>query len=294
MAVYRAPAGEWEVRDVTGYKKVWGTSSSRRRTVGQAFQEVKRHRRHRAKEATEQRVNVIGLQAVPPYSVEVTEADTFVLTPGAVEFITRIESSAVAGGPERYHVENADSGETRTVSADGPCQVYDVACGIVHRRCPCVPTGAAAWFETAGDATEYAREALNVFVTCPNSTEADEDQAPKPAPLTEEAQARADQVTDAFEFAYQEAQAARESMHKAGIGMIAHTIRQALPDATRMSVRADDLALVLVESVEAPLWTESGTRKLPAEVGRDEDVLTDLGWEESGINPGVFSVDLPA
>ena len=109
-----------------------------------------------------------------------------------------------------------------------------------------------------------------------------------------------------FEFAYEQASAARREVTAAGIAMIGHVIRMALPTATHMSVRAEGLALTAVRAADDILWAKGA--ELPGHTlrdvnafltdvltfGRDQEVLTDLGWTEDGHRTGVFSIAFPA
>ncbi|MFD4315013.1 hypothetical protein [Streptomyces sp. NPDC058548] len=302
MAVYRNQ-GEWEVQVAEYATKVWGTGPSRRVAAGLALLEIERHRRTRAKEIAENRVSILGLEAVPPYEVEVTDEVTLVLTPEVIAHLDRTEP-ADGDRPAHYQVTDPDGGGSYTIRDDGRVSLHPLTVGVLHVRCGCAPA-IAARFENERDAVAHIREALNAWSTCPESPSAPAAADDQP---DDEDQAVEDALADDFEHAYKEAEAAREAMHEAGIAMVARVIRRALPDATRMSVRIEDLALVLVESDNALLWAEQGSsdqlhvgmvndvRAHLADVlafGQDPEVLDELGWTQPDRQTAVFTVALP-
>ncbi|WP_030236824.1 hypothetical protein [Streptomyces sp. NRRL S-350] len=127
--------------------------------------------------------------------------------------------------------------------------------------------------------------------------------AAAPAP----AQAEADDITGSYEWAFEDAQRAREAMMKAGLAMIGMAVREQYPDATDITVRTKGLALAAVHQGTETVWTEpqdGAFDKLAFDangyltdtltfVRTDEEILGDFGWEEEGRGTGVFTVALP-
>lgn len=163
MAVYRAH-GEWEVRDVDGNRKVWGTGPSRRVAVGLALQEIARLRRIQAAEIARRRVNVLGLEAVPPYAVETTGSVTLVLAPNAIGILNGIQPGD-EGGPARYRVLDVDGGEPYEIREHHTVSLHTTQVGVLHDRCGCDPDGAVR-FESEPQALTYAKYALTQCWPC--------------------------------------------------------------------------------------------------------------------------------
>ena len=182
MAVYRSH-GEWEVRDVNGDRKVWGIGPSRRVAVGLTFQEIARKRRYRAANIANHRA-ASGLETIPPYTIEVTDSVTLVLTPQAVALLARIEATET-GFPARYHVTATGGGEAYVIEASDGIELRTLEVGVLHIRCECNADGAT--FDNETDALGHVREELDAWAMCPRSPGApaaedqqpeDEDQAP--------------------------------------------------------------------------------------------------------------------
>ncbi|MDX3345914.1 hypothetical protein PV387_03540 [Streptomyces sp. ME02-6987-2C] len=167
MAVYRA-LGEWEVRDVNGIRRVWGTGPSRRKAVGLAFQEIARKRRMEAADIAAKR-KAAGLQEAPPVYVETTSSVTFVCAPTAIAVLRWI--GPVHENPVRYHVRDIDGGDPYEIRADSTVTLRTTKVGVLHNQCGCTP-GDAARFEHETAALVYAREALTVCHPCPKNPEA--------------------------------------------------------------------------------------------------------------------------
>ncbi|GAA2948359.1 hypothetical protein ACFPN0_15160 [Kitasatospora cinereorecta] len=269
MAVYRSQ-GEWEVRDVDGNRKVWGTGPSRRVAVGLAFLEIARVRRARAADIADRRVNVLGLEAVPPYTVEVTDGVTLVLTPQAIAHLVRIEATDF-GHPANYHVTGPNGGGAYVIRAEKNVELRTLEVGVLHIRCGCDPDGHR--FDNETDALDYVREELAVWEVCPKSPG---------APAAEDQQPEDDEV--------------------AGMAVIARTVRRAYSDATELLVRAEDYTVTSVLADGSAVWTEHES-ELPdgmhfelvtylADLLAGTEAPAGLGWRES-TEPGVFTVSLP-
>ncbi|GGZ23445.1 hypothetical protein GCM10010387_15770 [Streptomyces inusitatus] len=162
MATYRS-YGEWEVRDVNGNRRVWGTGPTRRAAVGLALLEIARKRRERAADIAEKRVKVLGLEPVPPFAVEVTGAVTLVLSPQAIGILRQIQPSET--GPARYAVNDVDGGEPYDIRADDSVTLRTTQVGVFHDRCGHDPEDAYR-FENQIDAEVYARHALSMCWPC--------------------------------------------------------------------------------------------------------------------------------
>ncbi|WP_086779519.1 hypothetical protein [Streptomyces griseus] len=320
MVVYRT-RGEWEVRDVNGHRRVWGTGPSRRVAVGLALLEIARLRKIQAAEIGRRRVSVLGLEEVPPYEIEVTSEVTLVVTPDRVGHYVRL-APGEDGGTARYLTRDPHTRALYEVEASNGVQLQTLRAGLLHIRCTCNPA-ADGRYETEGDALTAVRELLNTWTVCGGSLDApspddqqadDEDQAdaepapPAPAeaaPEHEPARDRSrDRVYDVFENASYQAQHARDMVQTAGLAVIAQLVRDDLPTAAGITIRPSDLALIAVTSKDSTLWTEGGpelqyTARLNVNAfladtlafGRDTDVLTDTGWLELGTD--LFSAKLP-
>lgn len=163
MAVYRR-LGEWEVRDVNGHRKQWATGPSRRVAVGLAFAEIARTRRKRAAEIAEERVNVLGLEAAPPYQVEVTDTITLVLTPDTIgRLIPAGPGDTVTAGEHR--VEDLLNDRDPYTLTDPRMTLRTMSIGVLHDRCDCDPLNAAQ-FETETDAIAYVAAAMAACWPC--------------------------------------------------------------------------------------------------------------------------------
>ncbi|MFF4391461.1 hypothetical protein ACFY0G_32435 [Streptomyces sp. NPDC001552] len=170
MAVYRTHSrarGDWEVRDVNGDRRVWGTGPTRRVAAGLACQEIARRRRTRAADIARERTTVLGLEAVPPYAVETTGALTLVLAPQAIGRLVGIDPGDI-GQPATYEVSAPDTGRF-TVQAGSDVDLHPVQVGVFHHRCGCEPADAAR-FETEEAAVAYAAQALTVCWPCRKAT----------------------------------------------------------------------------------------------------------------------------
>lgn len=166
MAVYRSH-GDWEVRDVNGDRRVWGVGPTRREAVGFAFQGIARKRRYRAADIADRRVNALGLEAVPPYAVEVTDGVTLVLTPQAIGHLVRIEATDF-GHPANYHVTDPDGGDAYVIQAGENVELRTLEVGVLHIRCGHDPDMVHR-FENETDALDHVREELAVWAVCPQS-----------------------------------------------------------------------------------------------------------------------------
>ncbi|MFD9422271.1 MULTISPECIES: hypothetical protein [unclassified Streptomyces] len=322
MAVYRT-RGEWEVRDVNGDRRVWGTGPSRRVAVGLALLEIARQRKIQAAEIGRRRVNVLGLEEVPPYEIEVTSEVTLVVTRERVGHYVRLAASE-DGRPARYVTRDPHTRALYEVEAGNHVNLQTLRAGLLHIRCTCNPV-VDGRYETESDALAAVRELLNTWTVCGGSLDApspddqqpdDEDQADaEPAPAAPEPAEAAsehepardrsrDRVYDVFENASYQAQRARDMVQTAGLAVIAQLVRDDLPTAVGITIRPSDLALIAVTSKDSTLWTEGGpelqyTTRLNANAfladtlafGRDMDVLTDTGWLELGSD--LFSVKFP-
>ncbi|MEH0579088.1 MULTISPECIES: hypothetical protein [Streptomyces] len=127
-----------------------------------------------------------------------------------------------------------------------------------------------------------------------------------PSPEPANAQQLLDSLTDALEFAYRDASEARTKMHAAGVAMLAWTIRKVFPTATAISVHAQNVELTAVLRDDTTLWntaspqlsekTALAVSSYLADIltfGRDEEVMTDLGWVEDAHQTGVFTTAFP-
>ncbi|WP_228994689.1 hypothetical protein [Streptomyces sp. DH8] len=322
VAVYRA-RGEWEVRDVTGTRRVWGTGPSRRVAVGLALLEIARQRKIQAAEITRQRVQVLGLEEVPPYEIEVTSEVTLVVTPDSVGHYVQL-AAGEDGRPARYVTRDPLTRALYEVEAGDDVQLQTLRSGLLHIRCTCNPV-VEGRYETESDALAAVREVLTTWTLCGGSLGApstedqqadDEDQADaaEPAPAAPDPAQHGrdwsrrdgsrDRVYEVFENALYQAQHSRNTLQTAGLAVIAQLVRDSLPTAAGITIRPSDLALVAITSADSTLWTEGGpelphTARLDVHAflsdalsfGQDADVLTDAGWLEIGND--LFSVKLP-
>lgn len=168
MAVYRtreSGAPMWEVRDVNGNRRVWGEDSTRRGAVGLAFAELARKRREKADEIRNRRVNVLGLEPIPPFRVENVGSVCLVLSPAGVGSLRRIEPNGV-GVAATYRYVDLATGKGRTVAADGPVKLHDVGAGLLHDRCTCLAPGLAAHYEHRDDAVADLAENYDAWWPC--------------------------------------------------------------------------------------------------------------------------------
>ncbi|MBA0053449.1 hypothetical protein E0L36_21995 [Streptomyces sp. AJS327] len=167
MAVYRtrgSGAPMWEVRDVNGHRRVWGEDTTRRGAVGLAFAELARHRRKQADEVRDRRVNVLGLEPVPPYRVETSGGVCLILSLAGVGRLTRVEPADE--GPATYRYTDLATGKERTVAADGPVELRDITAGLLHDRCTCSVPGLVGHHEHREDATAYLEENYDAWWPC--------------------------------------------------------------------------------------------------------------------------------
>lgn len=169
MAVYRTNDG-WEVRDVNGDRRVWGTGRTRAAAVDTAHATLARSRRYRAAHIADQRVKALGLEPVPPYAVETTHSVSLVLDPAAVGLLNTIEPAEfdAPGTPACYSATDLRTGQRLDLPADGPERLHTVSVGVLHIRCGHDPDDAAR-FENEQDATVYARNALTAWWLCPEN-----------------------------------------------------------------------------------------------------------------------------
>ncbi len=165
MAVYRTKDDPdvWEVRDVNGARRVWGTGGSRREAIGLAFQEIARKRRIEAADVADKR-KAAGLEPAPPYAVEITGSVTLVVAPGAIAVLERIEP-AEGDTPARYHVRDADGGEPYVIREADGVTLRTTTVGVLHARCGHDPE-VAARFENESGALVYAEYGLTRCWTC--------------------------------------------------------------------------------------------------------------------------------
>ncbi|MFC7791389.1 hypothetical protein [Streptomyces cinereoruber] len=145
--------GQWEVRDLTPARRVWGTGRSRRTAVGLALQEIARKRRQEAREIAERR-QAIGLEAVPPYAVEVTGSVTLLCTPEAIGVLARIFPGDDPA-EDVYHGVDPEGGEPYAVHNSGRAVLQHTTAGVLHHRCGCDPEDAIR-FENETDALKWA------------------------------------------------------------------------------------------------------------------------------------------
>ncbi|MFJ5037961.1 hypothetical protein [Streptomyces parvulus] len=164
MAVYRA-LGDWEVRDVNGIRRVWGTGPSRRKAVGLAFLEIARKRRAEAADVAAKR-EAAGLEPAHPVRVEVTGSVTLVYAPQAIGVLRWI--GPVHEQPTRYYVHDIDGGAPYEIRAEGTVTLRTTTTGVLHNRCGCTPEDAAR-FEDETAALAHAQEALTVCHPCPKN-----------------------------------------------------------------------------------------------------------------------------
>ncbi|MFJ1607023.1 hypothetical protein ACIOHS_27170 [Streptomyces sp. NPDC088253] len=162
MAVYRIEDG-WEVRDVDGNRKAWGTGGNRRTAVGLAFLEIASLRRLQAAEIARRRVQVLGLEAVPPYTVEVTNSVTLVIAPPVIAVLDRIEP-AEGDEPARYHVRDTEGGEPYVIRQTPGVMLQTTTVGVFHARCEHDVEGAR--FESESHAATYAKHSLAACWPC--------------------------------------------------------------------------------------------------------------------------------
>ncbi|MGA5497726.1 hypothetical protein ACPCSP_25520 [Streptomyces cinereoruber] len=164
MAVYWT-YGQWEVRDLTAERRVWGIGRSRRTAVGLAFLEIARKRRQEAREAAERRL-AVGLEAVPPYAVEITGDVTLICTPEATGVLKSLELDD--NGPTLYHVHDTDGGDPYTIRHAPRLSLRQTLTGVLHVRCGCDPEDATR-FENETDALKWATRGLTFFWPCANN-----------------------------------------------------------------------------------------------------------------------------
>ncbi|PWI04798.1 hypothetical protein DIZ27_43130 [Streptomyces sp. NWU339] len=165
MAVYRTTddADKWEVRDVNGNRRVWATGGSRRETIGLAFLEIARLRRIQAAEIGRKR-EAAGLEPVPPYAVEITNSVTLVIAPTTIAVLERIEP-AEGDAPARYHVHDAEGGESYVIREADEVTLRTTTIGVLHTRCDHNPE-VAARFEDEPGALIYAEYGLSTCWPC--------------------------------------------------------------------------------------------------------------------------------
>ncbi|HEY8983368.1 MAG TPA: hypothetical protein VIU15_27790 [Streptomyces sp.] len=164
MAVYRKH-GEWEVRDVNRERRIWGFGPTRRAAAGSALQGIARERRYRAADIATKRT-AAGLEAVPPYQVEVTAAATLVLSPHSVTHLASTEPSEE--DPTAYVVNHLDGGGRFTIKADSTVSLRSFHVGVLHIRCGCNPD-TTVLFENESDALVYVHHHLAAWGVCPKS-----------------------------------------------------------------------------------------------------------------------------
>ncbi|MEU6628432.1 hypothetical protein ABZ905_09070 [Streptomyces parvus] len=325
MVVYRT-RGEWEVRDVNGHRRVWGTGPSRRIAVGLALLEIARLRSIQAAEIGRRRVHVLGLEEVPPYELEVTSEVTLVVTPDRVGHYVQL-APGEDGGTTRYLTRDPNTRELYEVEAGDHVDLQTLRAGLLHIRCTCNPV-VDGRYETEAEALTAVREMLNTWTVCggsldapkPDDQQADDGQPDEvdaggeddgTAPVRERRDQdrpgrspERDRLYDVFENAYFQAQRARDDVQAAGLAVIAMLVRDDLPTAVGITIRPSTLDLIAVTSKDSTLWTEGGpelqyTARLDVNAfladtlafGRDLEVLTDIGWSEIGTD--LFSVKLP-
>ncbi|MEU1180621.1 hypothetical protein ABZ464_23765 [Streptomyces sp. NPDC005820] len=165
MAVYRTTddGDEWEVRDVDGERRVWGTGGSRREAIGLAFLEIARKRRIEAADVAAKR-KAAGLEPAPPYAVEITGSVTLVIAPGAIAVLHRIER-VEDDGPDLYHVFDIEGGDPYVIRDDDGVTLRTTTIGVLHSRCGHDPEGAAR-FENEPGALIYAEHGLSACWPC--------------------------------------------------------------------------------------------------------------------------------
>lgn len=149
MAVYRH-RGAWQVRDADGHREVKGEGPTRRAAVAVALETIAAERRERAEYIRASRVDVCGLEPVPPYVVETTAHVTLLMTPELIAVLRRTEH----GEPALYHATDLATGKPVTVPADGRVRVGTRQVGILHTRCCDPKDGYPDHFETEDDALE--------------------------------------------------------------------------------------------------------------------------------------------
>ncbi|WP_328434563.1 hypothetical protein [Streptomyces sp. NBC_00425] len=160
LAVYRA-FGEWEVRDVDGPRKAWGTGATRAAAVATAYAELYRVRIQRAADIAEHR-RLCGLEDVPPFAVEVTNTVTLVSTRTGIAVLDKVLNTT----PTTYLVTDPRTGTKATIPA-ADTDSRTTSTGFIHERCGCEPS--AAWFENEDSARDYAEELLTTWWPCPGS-----------------------------------------------------------------------------------------------------------------------------
>ncbi|MFD3848158.1 hypothetical protein ACFWVB_19990, partial [Streptomyces microflavus] len=169
MAVYRSQ-GEWKVRDADGNRQVWGTGPSRRVAVGLAFLEIARLRKLQAVEIARRRVDVLGLESVPPYEIEVTSEVTLVVTPESVGHYVELKGGQ-DGGPARYVTRDPETRALYEVEAGDTVDLQTLRAGVLHIRCTHTPP-VAQRYENEGAALAAVRELLNTWRVCGLSLDA--------------------------------------------------------------------------------------------------------------------------
>ncbi|MFI1703025.1 hypothetical protein [Streptomyces griseoruber] len=165
MAVYRTKddPDEWEVREVSGDPRVWGTGGSRREAIGLAFLEIARKRRIKAADVAAKR-KAAGLEPVPPYAVEITSNVTLVIAPTTIAVLNRIEPGE-DDGPASYHVHDIDGGEPYVIREADEVTLRTTKIGVLHARCGHAPE-VAARFEDEPGALIYAEHGLTACWPC--------------------------------------------------------------------------------------------------------------------------------
>ncbi|MER7477402.1 hypothetical protein ABTX60_07065 [Streptomyces sp. NPDC126510] len=172
MAVYRTPENgdEWEVRDVNGNRRVWGTGGARREAIGLAFLEIARMRRIQAAEIGRKRA-ADGLEPAPPYQVEATSSTTLVLDPARPDRIgILVHIEGVGTTPTVYRVHSTDGATEWDIPARPGITLRTTQLGVLHIRCGCTPEDTAR-FDDMGQAMYYGANAMTMWWPCPKNPE---------------------------------------------------------------------------------------------------------------------------
>lgn len=303
MAVYRTK-GSWEVRDVNGNRKVWGTGPTRAKAVDTAHAALYRIRHDRAARIADQRVS-LGLEPVPPYMVETNHGLDLVLNPAGIGILRRIHDVKVDETRSAAHYLATDlrTGQDVDLPAAGPVQLHPVTVGVLHVRCGHSPH-VVAYFENEEDATTYADDVLTRWWPCPDNPSEPTPSEPAPphhdqnhrpsAPAQIPALRAYDRLTDEYETALEAAQAARTRLRTAGLATIANCVRRHMPTATGLMVRIADRTVIAVFENYTTLWKE-GRGEIPGiddgidlrlsafledilSLGDSLEVLEEAGW----------------